>query len=405
MEARMTRFAALTTVVAVFVLIVNITPSWGQTPVCVAPGCNPTTSDHTRNTAGGQNALGSVISGLGVCGAGVGCDNSAFGEAALFSTTTGSDNTAIGYHAMNQNDIGFENTASGASALAGNTQGAGNTASGAFALFTNSTGNDNTASGAGALEFNVTGSNNTATGASALVSNTDGSGNTSAGSLALQFNVNGSNNTALGFKALKKSLGTKNIGIGYQAGVTLTNGSNNILIGNQGKGDESQTIRVGTAQTSTYIAGINSAGVGGTAVLVDADGRLGVTLSSARYKQDIEAMASRSEGLLKLRPVTFSYKDDSAAAPHYGLIAEEVATVSPDLVTSDREGKPTTVRYEAINAMLLNEFLKEHRKVETLEATVARLAATVEEQASQIQVMNAELELSKPALTTVVNNQ
>src|SRR5262249_6197172 len=170
-------------------------------------------------------------------------------------------------------------------------------------------------------------------------------------------NQTGANNTAVGAKAFKKSLGTKNIGIGYQ-------------VGNQGNGDEFQTIRVGTAQTSTYIAGINNAGVGGSAVLIDANGRLGINFSSGRYKKDIETMASRSEGLLKLRPVTFAYKDDVAAAPHYGLIAEEVATVYPELVTRTASGEVQTVKYQELIPMLLNELQRLQAKVTALEAIV-----------------------------------
>src|SRR5262249_44147683 len=218
-----------------------------------------------------------------------------------------------------------------------------------------------------------TGNNNTATGAAALESNVTGFLNTASGYQALLANSDGANNTAVGAKALRKSSGTKNIGIGYQAGVSLINGNNNIYIGNLGAGDESQTIRIGTAQTSTFIAGINSAGVGGTAVLVDADGRLGVTLSSPRYKQDIEAMASRSEGLLKLRPVTFSYKDDTSTAPHYGLIAEEVATVYPELVTHTAMGDVQTVKYHELIPMLLNELQREHQARQEDRAEMALL--------------------------------
>src|SRR5262249_9914510 len=208
------------------------------------------------------------------------------------------------------NDNGSSNTATGVNALFANTEGNFNTGTGLQALYTNTTGGGLTATGADALYSNSTGNNNTANGADALFTNDTGSWNTADGVFALQNNVGGNYNTAVGGKALKKSLGTKNIGIGYQAGVTLTNGNNNIYIGNNGAGDESQAIRIGTAQTHTFMAGINTAGVSGTAVVVDANGQLGITLSSARYKRDIETMASRSEGLLKLRPVTFTYKDD-----------------------------------------------------------------------------------------------
>src|SRR5262249_18301694 len=156
---------------------------------------------------------------------------------------------------------------------------------------------------------------------------------------ALLYNTSGMRNTAVDRNPLLQSTGNKNIGIGYQAGATLQTGNNNIYIGNQGAGDESQTTRIGTPQTQTFIAGINGASVSGAAVLVDGNGQLGVFTSSARYKKDIEPMASRSEGLLKLRPVTFSYKDDTAAAPQYGLVAEEVATVYPELVTRTASGE------------------------------------------------------------------
>src|SRR5262249_53130212 len=224
---------------------------------------------------------------------------------------------------------------------------------------------------------NTQANNTTASGTSALFENITGSLNTAAGYQALLTNIDGNNNTAVGAKALRKSTGTKNIGIGYQAGVTLTNGNNNIFIGNSGVGDESQTIRIGTAQTSTYIAGISTAGVSGTAVVVDANGQLGITLSSVRYKQDIETMANRSEGLLKLRPVTFVYKDDTTTAPHYGLIAEEVATVYPELVTRTASGEVQTVKYHELIPMLLNELQHEHQNVATLKQELAELRALV----------------------------
>src|SRR5262245_62019458 len=242
----------------------------------------------------------------------------------------------------------------GHTALFNNAGGGGNTASGVFALFSNTTGNNNTASGANALESNSTGNLNTGIGFQAL-----------------QGIAVGTNSTAIGAKALKKSLGTKNIGIGYQAGVTLQTGNNNIYIGNNGAGDESQTIRIGTAQAQTFIAGINTAIVSGTTVEIDTvTGQLGVVPSSARYKRDIETMASRSEGLLKLRPVTFVYKDDTSAAPRYGLIAEEVATVYPELVIRTATGEVQTVKYHELIPMLLNELQRLQMKVTALEALV-----------------------------------
>jgi len=179
--------------------------------------------------------------------------------------------------------------------------------------------------------------------------------------------------------------------------VTLTNGNNNIFIGNSGDGDESQTIRIGTAQAQTFIAGINTAGVSGTAVVVDANGQLGITLSSARYERDIEAMANRSEGLLKLRPVTFVYKDETAAAPHYGLIAEEVATVYPELVTRTASGDVQTVKYHVLIPMLLNELQREHQarqhesaRVGALETQLAALQALVAARLGQTVAQDAK---------------
>jgi hypothetical protein len=263
----------------------------------------------------------------------------------------------------------------------------GNTAGGTFALglLTGATGANNTAIGYAALEQTTIGTGNTATGYGALFNNDTGNLNTAAGFQALENNDAGNNNTAIGAKALKKSLGTKNIAIGYQAGVTLTNGNNNIFIGNQGVGDESQTIRIGTVQGQTFIAGINGMPIGDTTVMIDSvTGQLGTGASSARYKRDIETMASRSEGLLKLRPVTFVYKDDTAAAPHYGLIAEEVATVYPELVTRTATGEVQTVRYHELIPMLLNELQREHQarqqesaRVAALEAKLAALEALV----------------------------
>jgi len=212
------------------VLLLTITPSRGQ-PVCSSPGCNPTASDANRNTAGGTNALANVE------GMVPGVRNTAFGRSALNTNSTGGFNTAVGDGALFSNTIGSNNTAVGITALA-----------------LSSTGGANTAVGADALQSNTTGSTNTASGSIALFSNTTGSGNTAVGDSALFTNSIGVNNTAVGFKALKKSLGTKNIGIGYQAGVSLMNGNNNIYIGNPGVGDESQTIRIGTAQTAAFIA-------------------------------------------------------------------------------------------------------------------------------------------------------
>src|SRR5262249_9076244 len=182
------------------------------------------------------------------------------------------------------------------------------------------------------------------------------------------------------FKALQRSTGTKNIGIGFQAGMSLINGSNNIYIGNQGNGDELQTIRIGTAQAQTFIAGINTASVSDAQVMIDTSTRrLGIVTSSARYKQDIETMANRSEALLKLRPVTFYYKGDTAAVSHYGLIAEEVAAVYPELVTRTAAGEVQTVKYHELIPMLLNELQRQQQTLQQQASALSQLSAIQKE--------------------------
>jgi hypothetical protein len=230
-----------------------------------------------------------------------------------------------------------------------------------------------------------------------------GSANTANGVEALQFNTVGSNNTANGVLALfSNTTGSNNIGLGAEAGDNLTTGDNNIDIGNEGGAAESSTIRIGTqgTQTRTFVAGINGTGVTGVPVKVNAAGQLGVPPSSARFKQEIKSMDKASDVLLALRPVTFRYKPeiDLEGVPQFGLVAEEVEKINPHLVPRDAEGKVYTVRYEAVNAMLLNEFLKEHRKVEQLEKQIKALTAG-------LQKVNTQLELSKPAPQTVLNRQ
>jgi trimeric autotransporter adhesin len=296
-----------------------------------------------------------------------GNNNTASGFRALFGNTEGSYNTAVGHHALANNSTGEQNTASGFSALFSNTEGVSNTANGQSALMENTTGNNNVAVGIGALGFNSTGSNN--------------------------------------------------IAVGQSAGANLTTGDNNIDIGNVGVAGESDTIRIGTqgTQTRTFIAGIRGTPImGGVPVGVKSDGQLGVKPSSARYKQAIQPMAKASEAILALKPVTFRYEKelDPKGALQFGLVAEEVAKVNPDLIVADDQGNPFTVRYEEVNAMLLNEFLKEHRKneqqeatIEKLKAEIATLSAMVKEQASQIQKVSAQVELSKPAPQTVLNSR
>src|SRR5438128_1495362 len=267
-------------------------------------------------------------------------------------------------------------TAYGTGALSNEAGGSHNSAFGYYTLNSNTTGNNNTATGASALSGNTTASSNTATGVAALYSNTTGNNNTATGGLALVNNTTGSNNIALG----------------VNAGQNLTTGDNNIDIGNDGAADEANTIRIGTqgTQTNAYIAGIYQTTVPrGLSVVVDSTGHFGTKGSSERLKQDIKPMDKASEAILALRPVSFHYKHelDPEGIPQFGLVAEQVEKVNPDLVARDADGKIYTVRYEAVNAMLLNEFLKEHRKVEEQGATIAELkteiadlTATVREQ-------------------------
>jgi Chaperone of endosialidase len=335
--------------------------------------------------------------------------NTAEGTNALFSLTSGTANTAIGFNALFNNTTGGSNTGTGFQVLFRNTTGFQNAATGWRALFENTTGFHNTASGFEALFFNTTGNHNTADGDVALAANETGNFNTAEGAHALRVNTTGSSNTALGFEAGFHITGNGNVCIGE--GIFGLVGENNV----------------------TRIRNIGStAQANGIFVTVGAGGKLGRQVSSRRYKDDIKPMDKASEALFALKPVSFRYKQeiDPARSPDFGLIAEDVATVNPDLVARDEEGKIVTVRYQAVNTMLLNEFLKEHRKVEEQEAAITQLKSTVvqqqkgfqaaiaqqqremeaitarvKEQASQIQKVSAQLELSKSALQTVVNDQ
>jgi len=257
--------------------------------------------------------------------------------------------------------------------------------------------------------------------ARALFSNTQGHQNTATGYQALLSNTIGFDNTAYGECALcSVTTGGSNIGLGTFAGDHLTTGSFNIDIGNEGLATDSSTIRLGTQSdhTRTFVAGISGVAVAGDPVVVNFSGQLGVASCSARFKDEIKPMGKASEAILALKPVTFHYKKDidPRARSQFGLIAEEVAKVNPDLVSHDEKGVLYTVRYEAVNAMLLNEFLKEHRKVQEQQATItqlkkdfgatiAQLTARLDEQAAQIQKVSAQLELNKTAPQTVLNNQ
>jgi hypothetical protein len=387
------------------------------------------------NTAEGQRALLSLTTGgfntaVGFLSLGSGTTNSfntAIGAGALLANTA-NQNTATGAGALLSNTTGVNNTANGAFALFSNTTGGANTANGLQALFSNTTGYLNVADGAQALAANTTGHDNTATGFDALGLNTTGFNNTANGDRALELNTAGGNNTASGFAALSQNtIGNGNIGLGINGGAALTTGDNNIDIANVGVAGESNTIRVGTGQTATYIAGISGVNQGtAAAVFINTTtGQLGTAppSSSRRFKKEMKPMDKASEAIMALKPVTFHYKSDKTGTPQFGLIAEEVAEVNPDLVVRDENGEIYTVRYDAVNAMLLNEFLKEHwafvkeqRKVEAQEATITQLKqdfqSKLAEQQRQIKALtsglekvNNQLELNKPAPQMVSSNQ
>ncbi len=362
-------------------------------------------------------------------------NNTAEGTSALFSLTSGISNTAVGFQALYHNTTGSYNSATGFWALFNNTSGAQNTATGSSALLFNTTGSFNTADGGSALSSNTMGSNNTAGGLRALFGNSTGSFNTAVGVSALASNDTGKQNTAIGFKALMANVGgNNNIALGYEAGINvggLNNPrDNNIEIGNGGDFFDNNTIRIGDVQTATFIAGISGTAVVGDTVVVDASGQLGTATSSARFKKEIKPMDKASEAVLALKPVSFQYKSDPRGTRQFGLIAEEVAQVNPDLVTRDRNGEIYSVRYEAVNAMLLNQFLKQHkafleeqRKAEEQQVAIAQLESTVaqqekdfpaaveqltkrlDEQASQIQKVSAQVETTRQVPQMVSNNQ
>jgi hypothetical protein len=362
------------------------------------------------NTAEGQNALLSLTSGT---------YNTAVGIVSLGSDTDGSSNTAIGAGALLLNNAN-NNTATGAFALLSNTTGNGNTAHGALALLSNATGLDNTAVGLEALRSNTggqfpQGSQNTAIGGIALAQNTTGNINTALGMFALHFNTIGAANTACGGSALEQnSEGGNNVALGFLAGGNQTTGSGNVYIGSGMLGAAGETNR-------TYIRNVYSSAASARIMYVDSDNRIGTLSSSRRYKEGVKPMDKSSEGLFSLQPVTFRYKKniDPAGTAQFGLIAEDVMKVNADLVTPDEKGKPYSVRYDQVNAMLLNEFLKEHkkgeeqdRKLETLEAAVAQqqkamevLTAQLKEQAAQIQKVSAQIETNAVAPQVAISSR
>jgi len=340
-----------------------------------------------------------------------GCNNGLFnvwqGDDALFSDTTGAGNTAFGWRS-----------------LFATTEGSFNTSIGGGALVLNNS-DDNTAVGAAALLLNISGHDNTAVGTDALVLN-DGTAFTNAGafnaafgSFALSTSLQGVGNVAVGHSALSFSDSNYNTAVGLDAGENLTaaGSDDNIYIGDTAGtldfvgnpvGDETEVIRIGSFFSGTaacFINGIANNGPFADAVTIDpATGQLGGLTSSARFKKDIEPMAQASEAIYSLKPVTFHYKKDKTNTPWFGLIAEDVAKVNPALIGVDKEGKPYCVAYDKVNAMLLNEFLKEHRTVQDLKGTVAQQQKQIETLTAGLQKVSAQLELNKAAPQTVSSN-
>jgi hypothetical protein len=356
------------------------------------------------NTTGGSNTAYGALALHSNTGAtstdpAAGSDNTAVGVEALYSNTTGVENTAIGFEALYLNTSGNGNTASGFAALNRNTSGTFNTASGYDALYSNTTGNNNTAFGYTALNNNTTGMNNTASGYGALFFSKTGQNNTASGYEALVSDSTGSDNTALGYEALSNdATGAGNIAVGYRAGYYVKDGYN-IDIGNTGLGTDAKTIRIGAegTQLNTYLAGIYNVNslTGGLAVFVDSTGHLGTASSSERFKADIVPMGSNTEKLQQLRPVTFHYKADPQGTLRYGLIAEEVATVYPELVVRDQNGRIDGVRYDELAPMLLNEMQKERATIWTQNRKIDMQAAkikTLEQQVAKVNELEQRLD-------------
>ena len=343
-------------------------------------------TDNGFNTAVGAGALFSNVSAA----------NTATGTGALLSNTLGGNNTANGMLALFSNMTGQSNTATGAGALFSNT-GDNNTATGFHALFSNTDGGFNAAIGYFALSSNTAGEFNTAIGDSALSGNTTGGGNTATGTSALFQNTTGEGNTAIGASALFFSTGTRNTALGINAGAMVTTASNVICIGAAGA----------DVSHSCYVDNIWNQPGGSQAVYVNSDGKLGAQVSSRRFKEEIKPVDKASEAIYALKPVSFRYKAEIEPMRPlgFGLIAEDVEKVIPELVTHDADGHVQSVRYEAVNAMLLNEFLKEHKKVQELEGTVSSLVATVKEQTAQLRKVSAQVEANKRMPQIVLNNK
>jgi trimeric autotransporter adhesin len=357
-----------------------------------------------QNTATGTGGLLSNTTGT---------ENTATGAFSLFFNTEGNANVANGASALLNNTIGSANTADGASALFFNTEGSANTANGSFSLQNNTTGNNNTAIGYGSLLANTVGSDNTAIGYHAAWNTATGDNNTAVGRNALAAN-GGSQNTAIGVQALENNISGNNTAVGYLAGTNNTSGTQNIALGafaGVGVTTADNVICIGVngdnVSDSCYIGNIFGGTVSaGATVIVDNNGHLGTIVSSQRFKEQIKPMDKASEAIFALKPVTFRYRQhiDFKGIPQFGLVAEEVEKVNPDLVVRDKEGKPYSVRYEQVNAMLLNEFLKEHKTVQEQQKEIDALKVELREQRDLIQKVSAQVEMHQPMLQVAAEN-
>lgn len=357
---------------------------------------NPTPSDSFANTAGGTDALLNLVTPDGQY-------NTAFGHRAMISTDTGWLNTAVGHAAMSQNTSGIGNTGIGSGALSFNADGEYNTAIGAFSQEIGTLpGNRNTSVGYQSLR-NTGGDDNAVVGFDALRFNTTGSQNAVVGAQAHVNSGTASRSVAIGYGALEDATAGDNIAVGYMAGASLTTGSYNITIGHLGNAGEARTIRIGNPsvlnpnrQDRAFIAGIYGQTIsGGSTVLIDSKGQLGTVVSSGRFKEGVTDMGDASSDMLKLRPVTFRYKADANKTRQFGLIAEEVAKIYPNLVVRSETGEIDSVQYHELAPMLLNELQKQNREIEALRKEVARideLRSMVQEQAAAFTMLKARLD-------------
>ncbi|MGD0417524.1 MAG: tail fiber domain-containing protein [Terriglobales bacterium] len=319
-------------------------------------------SAQSTNTSTGYEACNSITTGQG---------DSCFGYQAGYSTTAGgygvsythNADTFFGYQA------GYSNTTAGSNAFFGTWAG-----------------------------YSTTGNNNTFLGNQAGESDTTGDGNTFTGTFAGQYNTTGSENSFYGYQAGGHNTGNSNIFIGWEAGTNSTSGSSDIYIGNEGPstGTESETTRIGSGQTAAYIAGIyGSVLSSGIPVFIDSSGQLGTQPSSLRFKEQVRDMGDSTNALMKLRPVTFLYKPEYANGERilqYGLIAEEVAKVYPELVAYDGADKPFSVRYQYLAAMLLNEVQKQYRQAEAQAGVIQAQQQAIEGLKQQLKVQNTLLQ-------------